>query len=76
MSLSLISKRYPVVYALNLMDTLFTDAEMQGHLLIEKKKSRSNMEGLDHSRVKKLFGKYDDAWFSNKGILCIIIIGM
>ena len=76
MSLSLISKRYPVVYALNLMDTLFTDAEMQGHLLIKKKKSRSNMEGLDHSRVKKLFGKYDDAWFSNKGILCIIIIGM
>ncbi len=58
MSLSLISKKDPVVYALNLMDTLFTDAEMQGHLLIKKKRSRSNRECLDHVRVKKLFGKY------------------
>ncbi len=57
MSLSLISKKNPESYALNLMDTLFTDEEMKGHLLV-KKRSRSNRDALDPVRVKKRFGEY------------------
>ena len=47
----------PEKYALNLMDTLFTDEEMKGHLFIKSVKSKSSREALPQDRVKKLIGE-------------------
>ena len=48
----------PDKYALNLMDSLFTDDEMRGHLFFKSARSKSTRELLPQDRVKKLLGMY------------------
>ena len=47
----------PEKYALNLMDTLFTDEEMKEHLFIKSERSKSIRKRLCQDRVKQLLGK-------------------
>ena len=47
----------PDKYALNLMDALFTDEEMRGHLFIKSGRSKSVRDRLPQDRVKQLLCK-------------------
>ena len=47
----------PDKYALNLLDALFTDEEMRGHLFIKSERSKSVRDRLPQDRVKQLLGK-------------------
>lgn len=49
----------PAKYALNLMDSFFTDEEMKGRLFIKSQRSRSTRELLPQDKVKKILCKYD-----------------
>ena len=47
----------PEKYALNLLDTLFIDEEMKGHLFIKSHRSRSTRGLLPQDKVKKILCK-------------------
>ena len=55
--LQFISGATPAKYALNLMDALFTDNEMRGHLFIKSERSKIVRQRLPQDRVKQLLGK-------------------
>lgn len=56
MDFQLLTGATPDKYALNLMDSLFTDDEMRGHLFFKSARSKSTRELLPQDRVKKLLG--------------------
>ena len=63
MNFQLLTGATPDKHALNLMDSLFTDDEMRGHIFFKSARSKSTRELLPQDRVKKLLGT--TCWRSN-----------
>ena len=65
-----ISGHTPDKFAINLMDTFFTDEEMKGCLFFKSSKSRSARSLLPQDRVKKLLGTYGRICMSSTAQSC------